>query len=133
MEAASEFAIRVLRTEESHALVKRLREIVAVPVATLASAIRDHDPVTIRRLYALDHDEAEAVVLALLRDLDAMGVAFEVLLSGAVVSRQYLSNVLQRYRDIRHDTEMEMDLEFGEPSEEPLRWARGEGKKSEEP
>jgi hypothetical protein len=122
----SDVSFRIRNTNASAAVVKRLRTAVATPVLDLAKAIETHTPFVVRHLYGGDHDEAENALLTLLHDLDAMGVEVEILVAGETVSKQYLLNILQRYRDIRHDVAMESELESGHPSAEALRWARGE-------
>jgi hypothetical protein len=122
----SDVSLRVRSAGDVANVVKRLRATVADPVTDLATAIQSGKPVFVRRLFGLDHDEAETAVLALLRDLEAMTLEVEILVAGETVTKQYLNNILERHRAISQDVAREMDLESGDSSEETLRWAKGE-------
>jgi hypothetical protein len=96
-----------------------------MPVSELASAIPNSLPIQVAKFYGLDHASNKRVLMALIKDLEVANDRFEIILDGETVTREYLRNVLRRWHEISYDTEMENDLESGEPGEEALRWGTG--------
>jgi hypothetical protein len=87
-------------------------------------------PIPLRALFGLSHDEDERIVLSILEDIEALGFDPEIYVDGAPESRQYLLNLLERHRESAYVTCMEMDLESGEPSEEAVEWERAQMKQA---
>lgn len=126
MREDSEIYIQVKSVLNMPLLVKCLRKILPMPVSEIVSAIKTGEPILIRRLYTREHGEAEATLITLFRELEEFGVQFEILHHDEQVSQQYLLNLFERWQQIGYDVQMETELELGEPSEEALRWGRGE-------
>jgi len=125
-------ALRISRVANPSAAVERLRRVVATPVAALASAVRNSQPIALPDLFTRSHDEDEKDLLALLEGLEAMGASFELQIDGRIESRQYLSNILKTWRGIQYDGRMEQELASDEPSEEALRWGSGKRRKNDD-
>ena len=118
--------IRVTHSPNVPSVMKVFRKHTSHSLAEIRNAINEQTPLVVARLYRTDHDEAEQRSLALLNELDAMSVRFEIILDGAVESLEYLQNVLVRWRDIVLQTEMMSDLESGEPCVETLQQLKRE-------
>ncbi len=86
----------------------------------IREALETRKPLNVAQLYTLDHDEAKAALRALLEELVRNGTTFEILLDGKLETRQFLENSLERWDEICADTQLEVELESGEPSLESL-------------
>jgi hypothetical protein len=120
----SRVAIQIQVAPDRVALVRRLRQTLDAPVATLNEAAVSGAALPVCQLHGPDHDEVEDRLVKLLNDLDAMQVRYAIVLGAESVSRTYLSNILNRYREIGYEQAMLTDLESGDPSEEALEWDR---------
>jgi hypothetical protein len=123
----SDVAIQVNAAPDQVAAVRRLREAVQTPVTILSHAVQAGSPIALCRLHGNDHEAIAQALQTLLNDLDAMQVEYALLVGGEAVSRSYLSNILQRYKDIGYEQAMLAELESGHPSEEALKWHRRQG------
>src|SRR5262249_55911559 len=105
----SSIALRVSKVPNPRAAVQPLRRILTTPVAVLAKAVQDSQLIELPDLFARTHDEDEKKLLALLSDLEAMGVSFDLEIDGRLETKQFLFNILEQWRDIQYDTDMEME------------------------
>ena len=102
-----------------------LRTVTPSPVGEINEAIGEGEPLHVCNLFGLSHEEDEKKLLSLLSELEALGLAPELFISGHLETKQYLLNVLQTHHEIAYDVAMETELEIGEPSEEAKAWATG--------
>ncbi|WP_372726192.1 hypothetical protein [Novipirellula sp.] len=119
-------AIRVVNVDKEVAIIKLLRVASNATVSGIREALTRQTPISLGSVFALDHDEIEQTILALLSQLDELGSTYEIIVDGKPESRQYFSNILQRWREIGLQTQMMTNLEIGEPDIETLEWLQRE-------
>lgn len=119
-------AIRVISTNNEVAVIKQFRVASTATISEIREALKGRTPIPLSFIFGLDHEENERTILTLLRNLDALESIYEIIVDGKPESRQYFSNILQRWRDIRVQTKMMTNLEIGEPDVETLEWLRRE-------
>lgn len=117
-------ALRVVAARHDVAVITALRRMVHASMSELRNALIEHTPIAVARICGLDHDEVERQLLTFLSELDDLGAEYEIIIDGTQESREYLNNILQRWRDIGIETGMFMDLESGEPCIETLEWLK---------
>jgi len=118
-------SLKIRGGRHNPAVVRHLREVISSPVSEINAALQQNDPIPICILFTKSHDSDEKALLGLVAEVERLGVAIEIYVSGKAESKQYLLNILQRHRETSYDTQMETDLELGENSEEAKAWASG--------
>lgn len=121
-----QLAIRVTAAPNQLAAIKSIRAATGLSLTEIKTAFRNRAPITVARLYGIDHDEKEQVARSLLDELKKAGVDFEIILDGRVESHQYFINAMERWRDFGVHGGMMAELESGEPSIETLEWLRSQ-------
>src|SRR5688500_158415 len=93
-------SLKVLGINHNPAIVRCLRDVIARPVSDISAALRQRAPIPICVLFAKSHDQDEKALLGLIFELERLGAAVEIHISGQAESKQYLLNILQRHREI---------------------------------
>ena len=119
--------IRVTSAPNQVAAIKSIRTATGLSMSEIKAAIADQTPITVAKLYRVDHDENEQIANSLFDELETSQIDFDIILDGHVEPREYFTNAMQRWREIGVHTEMMSDLESGEPCIETLEWLRSSG------
>jgi hypothetical protein len=125
MQSNWQVSLKIPYEGNTPAIMRCLRKVISTPVSEVATALKQGKPVAICTLFTKYHDQDEKALLGLITELERLGIATEIYVSGQVESKQYLQNILQRHREIAYDIQMETELELGEDTEESRAWASG--------
>jgi hypothetical protein len=116
--------LRIMGFSDLASVVRAFRAATAYSVREIREAVDTPVPLNVAQLFTLGHDEEKIVLRALLGDLSRNGASVEISLDGKIETCQFLENALEQWEEICTDTQLEVDLESGEPSIEFLKELR---------
>jgi hypothetical protein len=116
--------IRFIHTMNVAQVVKAIRVATGLPIVEIRDGVTRGTSLQVCRRFACGQEESTAGAFALIDELARIGARFEIFVGGHIRTRQFLENTADRDRQNRAETEIEMDLESGEPCIETLEYLK---------
>lgn len=113
VEDYKDISIRILEVESFSALVKCIRTSKNIEIISIKSSFEQNAPIKLFQLYGLDHDELEKKLWNLFECFERKSITFEIIFDNEVISKDFFRNLMESWKEIGEETEIQTELEMG--------------------